>query len=151
MAMCMVVGAQDRGVNSGESVRILSLENAWNQAEVRRDTAALGLLIAEGFEYTDSDGTFMNKSQWLAEIKNPADGDEQIGNSGMKVQVYGMAAVVTGEYRERMRVRGKTVMRAGRFTDTWIQQNGEWKCVASQETLIAPRASMGSSGTPKRP
>jgi hypothetical protein len=27
-------------------------------------------------------------------------------------------------------------MHSGRFTDIWIQRNGEWKCVASQATLI---------------
>jgi hypothetical protein len=24
----------------------------------------------------------------------------------------------------------------GRFTDAWIKRNGEWKCIADQETLI---------------
>ena len=149
VAMCLVPGAQNREADNDESGRILSLENAWNQAEVKHDTRALGFLIAETFEYTDSDGRFMNRSQWLAQVKNPVNEDEQIGNSGMKVHVYGNAAVVTGEYREKMKVRGKTVMRSGRFTDTWIRQNGEWKCVASQETLISPRTSIVPSGSPR--
>jgi len=37
---------------------ILSLESAWNQAEAKHDTGAMGLLIADVFEYTDSDGSF---------------------------------------------------------------------------------------------
>ena len=80
----------------------------------------------------------MNKSQWLAHVKDEVDQYEQLGNSGMVVHVYGNAPVVTGEYREKIKVRGKAVVRSGRFTDTWIQQNGEWKCVASQATLISP-------------
>ena len=137
MAMCLVVGAQNGRVANDESARILSLENAWNQAEVKHDARALSLLLAETFEYTDSDGSFMNKSHWLAHVKNEVDQYEQLGNSGMTVHVYGNAAVVTGEYREKIKVRGKAVVRSGRFTDTWIQQNGEWKCVASQATLIS--------------
>jgi len=78
----------------------------------------------------------VNKRQWLANINNEADQYEQLGNSGMTVHLYGNAAVVTGEYHEKVKVRGKAVARSGRFTDTWIQQNGEWKCVASQATLI---------------
>src|SRR5713226_4852787 len=151
VAICLPIAAQRENVAGDESTRVLSLENAWNQAEVKHDARALSLLLAETFEYTDSDGSFMNKSHWLAHVKNEVDQYEQLGNSGMKVHVYGNAAVVTGEYREKMRVRGKRVMRSGRFTDTWIQQNGEWKCVASQETLIAPRASVGSSATSKGP
>ncbi len=32
--------------------------------------------------------------------------------------------------------KGKPYTRRARFTDTWIKQNGQWKCVASQSTLI---------------
>jgi hypothetical protein len=54
----------------------------------------------------------------------------------MFVQIYGTVAVVTGEYQEKLKLAGKSVRDSGRFTDVWIQQGGEWKCVASQATLI---------------
>jgi hypothetical protein len=34
-------------------------------------------------------------------------------------------------------VKGKPISRRGRFTDTWVKQNGTWLCVASQNTLIS--------------
>jgi hypothetical protein len=86
VAICLPIAAQRENVAGDESTRVLSLENAWNQAEVKHDARALSLLLAETFEFTDDDGHFMNKSQWL---------------------------------------------------DIWIKQNGEWKCVASQATLIS--------------
>jgi ketosteroid isomerase-like protein len=130
--------AAPRGQATGdESARVLSLENAWNQAEVKHDARALSMLLAETFEFTDDDGHFMNKSQWLAHIKNAVDHYEQLGNSGMAVHLYGNVAVATGIYQEKIREKGRIVARSGRFTDIWIQQNGEWKCVASQATLIS--------------
>jgi ketosteroid isomerase-like protein len=123
---------------SNETSRILSLENAWNQAERRHDVRALSLLLADIFENPDSDGSFMSRDQWLAMIKNGGDQYEELGNSGMVVHVYGAVAVVTGMYTEKGKVKGKMVMRSGRFTDTWIKQSGDWKCVASQSTLISP-------------
>ena len=54
------------------------------------------------------------------------------------MHVYGGTAIVTGVYRERVQLKGKSVVRRGRFTDTWVKQNGAWKCVASQVTLITP-------------
>ena len=130
--------AAPRGQAAGdESARVLSLENAWNQAEVKHDARALSMLLAETFEFTDDDGHFMNKSQWLAHIKNAVDHYEQLGNSGMAVHLYGNVAVATGIYQEKIREKGRIVARSGRFTDIWIQQNGEWKCVASQATLIS--------------
>jgi ketosteroid isomerase-like protein len=137
VAMCLVVDAQDRAVGSGESARILSLENAWNQAEFKHDAQALRLLVMETFQYTDADGTFMDKDQWLASIKNEVDQYEQLVNRGMEVHVYGNAAVVTGQYIEKIKSKGKPAVHSGRFTDTWVKQNGEWKCAASQETLIS--------------
>jgi len=34
-------------------------------------------------------------------------------------------------------VKGQPVVLSGRFTDTWIQEKNQWKCVASQSTLIS--------------
>jgi hypothetical protein len=137
VAMCLPIAAQRGNVAGDESARVLSLENAWNQAEVKHDARALSMLLAETFEFTDDDGHFMNKSQWLAHIRNGVDHYEQLGNSGMAVHLYGNVAVATGIYQDKIRVKGKVVTRSGRFTDIWILQNGEWKCVASQATLIS--------------
>jgi ketosteroid isomerase-like protein len=137
VAVCLPIAAQRENVAGDESTRVLSLENAWNQAEVKHDARALSLLLAETFEFTDDDGHFMNKSQWLAHIRNGVDHYEQLGNSGMAVHLYGNVAVATGIYQDKIREKGKVVSRSGRFTDIWIKQNGEWKCVASQATLIS--------------
>jgi hypothetical protein len=136
-AMCLAAGAQDGNAVNEASAMLLSLENAWNGAELKHDAKALDLLLADIFEYTDSDGTFMNRIQWLEHVKKGVDQyDDQLGNSGMTVRVYGNSAVVTGQYRERTKVKGKIVVESGRFTDVWILQNGTWKCAASQSTAI---------------
>lgn len=137
VAICLEIAAQPEHVAGDESARILSLENAWNQAEVRHDARALSMLLTETFEFTDDDGRFMNKSQWLAHIKDGVDHYELLGNSGMAVHLYGDVAIATGIYKDKMKEKGKVVVRSGRFTDVWIRLNGEWKCVASQATLIS--------------
>jgi ketosteroid isomerase-like protein len=137
VAICLSTIARRGQAAGDEFARVLSLENAWNQAEVKHDARALSMLLAETFEFTDDDGHFMNKTQWLAHIRNAVDHYEQLGNSGMAVHLYGNVAVATGIYQEKIRERGRIVARSGRFTDIWIQQNGEWKCVASQATLIS--------------
>jgi ketosteroid isomerase-like protein len=137
VAMCLPGAAQHARVAGDESARVRSLENAWNQAEVKHDARALGMLLAETFEFTDDDGHFINKNQWLAHIRNGVDQYEQLGNTGMAIHLYGNVAVATGIYQDKIKEKGKAVVRSGRFTDTWIQQNGEWKCVASQATLIS--------------
>jgi len=120
---------------TSDTVRVLSLENAWNEAESHRDVKALGALLAPTFVYTDADGAFSDRAQFLAGI--PSTGSTQIVNEGMKAESYGDTIVVTGAYREQGVEKGKPYSVRGRFTDTWIRQNDQWLCVASQETLIA--------------
>jgi hypothetical protein len=55
----------------------------------------------------------------------------------MAVHLYGNVAVATGMYQDKMTKKGKGALDFGRFTDIWIQRNGEWKCVASQATFIS--------------
>src|SRR5260221_11136572 len=119
VAICLEIAAQPGHEAVDESARILSLENAWNQAEVRHDARALSLLLAETFEFTDDDGHFMDKSQWLAHLKAGVDHYQQLGNSGMAVHFYGDVAIATWIYKDKMKERGKEFGRSGRFTDGW--------------------------------
>jgi hypothetical protein len=132
----VLLSAQDQSKN-GEEGHLLALESAWNHAEQSKDAAALKQLIGDSFEYVDYDGTLMNKKEFLVSILSDNVQGEQINNDGMTVHVYGNAAVVNGIYRDRGIENGKPFSRRGRFTDTWIYQNGAWQCVASQSTLIS--------------
>jgi ketosteroid isomerase-like protein len=120
-----------------EQSKILALENAWNLAEERKDVKALETLLHPELVYIDYDGSMMTKGQFIASVKAPELHPEQIVNESMSAHVYGDSAVVSGIYREKGVKNGKRYLRRGRFTDTWVYQNGLWVCVASQSTLIA--------------
>ena len=129
--------AQDGPKRSGDEGRLLALESAWNHAETSKDAAALNQLLGESLVYVDYDGTLMNKKEFLDATLHNRVQQEQINNDGMTVHLYGNAAVVTGVYRDKGIEKGKPFQRHGRFTDTWVNQNGVWECVASQSTLIS--------------
>jgi ketosteroid isomerase-like protein len=132
----ILVVAQDSSTQNGEEGRLRALESAWNHAELSKDAAALNQLLAESLVYVDYDGTLLNKKEFLESTLHNNIEQEQINNDGMTVHMYGNAAVVTGMYRDKGLEKGKPFLRRGRFTDTWINQNGTWQCVASQSTLI---------------
>jgi ketosteroid isomerase-like protein len=132
--------AQERAKTSDEEGRILALETAWNHAEESKDAAALDQLLAASLVYIDYDGSLMGKKEFLASIQQESLHPAQITNEEMTAKVYGEAAVVTGIYREKGTLKGKAYQRRGRFTDTWVKQQGTWQCVASQSTLIQPLA-----------
>jgi ketosteroid isomerase-like protein len=122
--------------HSDAETKILALENAWNQAQIHHDAAALGTLLPETFVYTDYDGTVMTKAQFLADLKDPNYVATSVANENEHVFTYDNAAIVTGTYHTKGKYKGTPFEHWGRFTDTWIRQNGLWQCVASHTNLI---------------
>jgi ketosteroid isomerase-like protein len=144
IAACVMMAAtsllglgQEKPRLTGDEGRILALEAAWNHAEQHKDVAALDQLLSNTMVYIDYDGSLQTKAQFLEEAKSETLHPEQITNDEMTAHVYGDAAVVTGIYREKGVSKGKPYSRRGRFTDTWVKENGTWQCVASQSTLIS--------------
>lgn len=126
-----------QGKPDPEQSKILALENAWNQAEEHKDVKALETLLHPDLIYIDYDGSLMTKDEFIASVKAPELHPEQIVNESMTAHVFGDSAVVTGIYREKGVKKGKPYSRRGRFSDTWVYQEGLWVCVVSQSTLIS--------------
>jgi len=139
LCACAVWGtAQQPAKTRGEEGRIMALESAWDQAEQNKDAKALANLLADNLVYVDYDGSLSTKQQFLAQVKTADIAGEQINNEGVTVHLYGNnVAVSTGIYRDKGIKKGKPFSRRGRFTNVWLNQNGQWECIASQSTLIA--------------
>jgi ketosteroid isomerase-like protein len=126
---------QDKSSTSDE-IQIKQLERAWNQAEAKQEVKEVSAILADTFVYTDYDGSFMNKSEYMKWVAAPQQKADHLYDEGITVQVYGAAAVATGIYRETGTNKGKPYTIRSRFTDTWIKRNNVWLCVASHSTLI---------------
>jgi ketosteroid isomerase-like protein len=127
--------AQEKSASADE-ILIKQLERAWNQAEARQEVKEVASLLADTLAYTDYDGSFMNKTEYLKWVAAPEQKADHLYDEGLNVHVYGDAAVATGIYRETGTNKGKPYTVRSRYTDTWIKRNGVWLCVASQSTLI---------------
>ena len=140
MAILLPGFAPDTDKAESNKTRVLALENSWNEAEKHNDAHAIDALLSPSFAYTDSDGTFMNKQQFLASVSTLTYQPDQIVNENMNAWAHDRAVIVTGTYREKGIQKGKPYTRHGRFTDTWVEESGSWLCAASQETLIKETA-----------
>ena len=115
---------------------LIALENAWNQAQMHRDGEALNRLIVDTFVYTDWDGTLLNKAKFIADSKDPSVETTLVANDDVQVYFYPGFAVVTGAYHAKGTNHGKPFDHYGRFTETWIFSEGQWRCVASHTNLM---------------
>ncbi len=114
-----------------DSSKIIAMENLWNRAELSNDAPAVQLLLANDFVMTAAEGTLYNKSQMVASVADKSYRPEALQSTDMQVHYYGNTAVVTGAYYEKGIDKGKAWERRGRFTDTWMNLDGRWQCIAS--------------------
>jgi ketosteroid isomerase-like protein len=127
--------AQEKPASSDE-IQIRQLERAWNQAEANQQVKEVSNLVDDTRVYTDYDGSFMNKAEYLKWVTDPEQKADHLFDEGMTIHVYGNAAVVNGVYRESGTNKGKKYVIRSRYTDTWIRYGSVWRCVASHSTLI---------------
>ena len=116
--------------------KLLVLERLWNEAQVNRDSSALDALVSDHFIDTEWDGEVSNKTKFLADIRDPLFKPTSVNIQEAKVNLFGDTAVITGVYRTQGTYHGKPYDHLGRFTDTWIEENGKWQCVASHTSLM---------------
>jgi len=115
------------------------LENRWEASIPAHDTSVAQALLADDFIGVSSKGTLLNKSSLIAELKKDTDTYTSAKNGRMDVRVFGKQfAVVRGTSTEIGKDKaGKAFNRTFRWTDTWIDRNGKWQCVASQAVAAA--------------
>lgn len=108
-------------------------ENRWESSYAAHDASVAQSLVATDFVGVHWDGKIMSKSGMIGELKKDKDTYKSATNEKLAVHSYGPnCAVVVGTAREKGTGKdGKAFDRTYRFTDTWVQRNGQWQCVAS--------------------
>jgi hypothetical protein len=89
------------------------LEMQYADAEVKKDVAVIGRLLADDYTLTDPDGIVITKAQTIADLKSGQDAVSSSAYSDMKVRIYGDT------------------------TDVWVKRGGSWQCVASHGSKVA--------------
>jgi ketosteroid isomerase-like protein len=103
------------------------------------DPSVAQAYLADDYRGVGSTGKVKSKSNVLSEIKKDTDTYTSTKNGNLDVRVYdGKFAVVMGTSTEVGKDKaGKPFKRNYRWTDTWVERDGNWKCVASQAMLFA--------------
>ena len=120
----------------GDEAALKALEEKWDTANLKGDTATLSAIFVDTFISTSNEGKARNKAEILAQLKSGEVKYETSKVDDMKVFVYGDAAVVNGRWTGRVLEKGKTIDTTERYTGTYVRQSGQWRCVAAQSTTI---------------
>ena len=125
-----------KGISSMEPAKLVALERLWNEAQVSRDAAAIASMIGDRFINTEYDGEVSDRGKFLADFADPKFQPSIMNIDDVKVQMYATTAIVTGIYHTKGTYGSKPYEHFGRFTDTWVFQDGAWLCVASHSSLL---------------
>jgi ketosteroid isomerase-like protein len=140
ISYCILFAASTVGLAAQQAdpreSKLMVLERLWNEAQVNRDSAALDALVSSRFVNTEWDGELSDKQKFLADIKDPRFKPSQANIQDLKMNFFGDTAVVTGIYHTAGTYQGKPYDHVGRFTDTWVLDQGKWQCVASHTSLL---------------
>jgi hypothetical protein len=116
------------------SRQLITLENEWAHALVRRDTAMFNRHLAPKFVYTEN-ADVMSKEDVIKGVVG-SDTVTWAGNQDMQVHLYGSTGVVTGILAMKGRGSKGAFNKRYRFTDTWMLLGGVWQIIAAQDYLM---------------
>ncbi len=133
-AVSMIAQPKKAAVNDEATLK--AIEEKWEEASVKADVATIGAILADTFVSTSADGHMQTKAEMLAALKSGEVKFEKSDVDELKVQVYGNAAVLMGRWTGKVIEKGEASESTERFTDTFVKQNGQWRCVASHSSPI---------------
>ncbi len=127
----LMIGLQSQQPYDTPDVReLVRLESVWNEAHEKGDASVLEKLWADDLEVTVPKMPVMSKSDVLGFARSGRMKFQRYQTSGLKVRVYGDAAVVSGRLQRTRTLNDKTVNDDWRFTKFYIRREGRWQVVA---------------------
>jgi ketosteroid isomerase-like protein len=138
LALGQTSGNEQRAQNNGEGSlvdKFTKIENEWWEADKKKDTKALGQILADDWFYLGPQGT-MTKAQELAEAEKRDENIESVTLTDMKVRVYGDVAIVTMREHENSTKKNTDSSGDYLYTDVFVKRQGRWQAVNSQGTPL---------------
>jgi ketosteroid isomerase-like protein len=113
---------------------VLAAMDAFKDALIHRDGAALGRLLSDDLAYTHSAGQFQTKAELIESITSGKSIIERIDYSNTTVRFYGNTALVRGNvdlYHSKTNIVHMNVLHV------WVKSPQGWQLVARQATRLA--------------
>jgi ketosteroid isomerase-like protein len=112
-----------------------------DDAENKKDLAALDKIFADDFIFIAANGSIHNKKQFLDELKADTEppSDQKLGYEDFKVRVYGKTALanyvlmVPGKDKD-----GKATTSRFRMSVLWVKHGKNWRIVNFHATRVRP-------------
>lgn len=124
--------------DNGDLQKLKQLNAKFINNFVTNDTASHSRIIHKDFVCITSDGRTVNRRDYLAGWAHGFDGFKYWDYRDENIQVFGSLALVHSKNKWVVEREEKEFTGMSMYTDVYIKENGEWKCVQAQITKVAP-------------
>jgi uncharacterized protein (TIGR02246 family) len=118
---------------------LMRLHRVEEEAETKRDTAALERLLNDDFVFVAADGSVYDKKKFIDEIKadTSAPPQQKLEYENFKARVYGKTALVNYTLAVSGKDKNdKDYTNRYRMSVTWIKQKGAWRIANFHSTRV---------------
>ena len=124
------------GVDSKGEKDVLGAMDAWKQATIKKDGAALEKLLHADLTYSHSSGKTQTKKDVLDQVTKGPGTVDAIDFSETTVRIYGKTALVKGIVDITGTTGGKTTKSHLSILHVWIKDGQGWQMVGRQATKL---------------
>ncbi len=121
---------------SDNGQKIIDLDRQRMEAMAKKDIATLNTLISDNLVYTHSSARLDTKQSLIGAMESGATVYTSVEPSDVVAQDLGSAVVLTGAARISVTSNGNPLNFGVRFTDVYVNNDGQWQMVAWQSTRL---------------
>jgi len=125
-------------MNAQAEAELIQLAHAWDRAMLENDADEIGQYMADDWTIVGSDGSIGDKATFLGLVRSEALTHDVMESGDFNVRVYGDSAVVTSHGVSGGKYQGHPFREVERVSCVFVRQEGEWKCVLTHLSRIAP-------------
>ncbi|MEJ5999899.1 nuclear transport factor 2 family protein [Paucibacter soli] len=118
---------------------------AWDEAIVRQDRAAIEANMAEDFRQIDADAEIETKTSFVDGLMSPKLHIQPYQVEDFEIRLYGDTALLSGRTRMQGSYDGKPFASHYRYIDVYVRRGGRWQIVSVQITRVASPAAPGAA------
>ena len=138
LALAAIAGcAAPSGSRSADDIAVLGRQaDAWDQAIVRKDAAAIAANMADDFRQIGGSGEVETKASFVADLVDPDLRIDPYTVEDFEVRLYGDVALLSGRTRMTGSYKAKPFVSHYRYIDVYVRRDGAWKIVSVQITRL---------------
>ena len=138
IAQATIYAQDGQKTSSVDAARLIAINRQFIQNFINNDTVEHNKIIHSDFLFIGKDGSLHNRKEYMAGWAHGYDPKliAEFVLEEVQVRILGEMALIVAKTRDKTMKDGQWTVGETRYTDTYIKEKWEWKCVQVQLTRM---------------